>query len=37
MLIGAAEATDEITSGAELLERAYETLADRRSAARRKD
>jgi diguanylate cyclase (GGDEF)-like protein len=37
VLIGAAEATDEITSGAELLERAYETLADRRGAARRKD
>ena len=31
VLIGAAEATDEITSGAELLERAYGTLADRRA------
>ena len=37
VLIGAACLGDEVTSGAELLELAYATLADRRGTARRKD
>jgi diguanylate cyclase (GGDEF)-like protein len=37
VLIGAAQLVDGVTSGAGLLEQAYETLADRRGAARRRD
>jgi diguanylate cyclase (GGDEF)-like protein len=37
VLIGAAQLVDGVTSGAQLLEQAYETLADRRGAARRRD
>jgi diguanylate cyclase (GGDEF)-like protein len=37
VLIGAAQLVDGVTSGAQLLEHAYETLADRRGAARRRD
>jgi diguanylate cyclase (GGDEF)-like protein len=37
VLIGAAELRDDVTSGAELLELAYGTLANRRGAARRRD
>jgi diguanylate cyclase (GGDEF)-like protein len=37
VVIGAAQWVDGVTSGAQLLEQAYETLADRRGAARRRD